>query len=82
MCAVPELPKYFVARVENLSDANRIELIRAIPRESLLFKGLAWVHFGSGEDHELSPFKPWYWSMVDSTSKSEHVEEAGGRTEL
>ena len=72
MCAVPELPQYFVPGVENLSDTNRIELIRVVPRELLLFEGLARVYFGGEEAHGLSPYKPRYLSEMDPTSKSEH----------
>jgi len=54
ICTIPEFPQHFVARVENLSNPNWIELIRAIPGESLLFERFVQVRFGSREAHRPS----------------------------
>ena len=73
MRAITKLPQYFVPGVENLSITNGVELIGGVPGESLLFEGLAWVHFGGEEvAHGLRLCPPRCLSETGSASKSKH----------
>ena len=53
--AIPKFPQQFVARVENLSNADRVELIRAVPGKLFLFERFVWVDSGSREVYDPSP---------------------------
>jgi hypothetical protein len=72
------LAQYFVIGVEDLSNANRIELIGLVPRESLFFERFSAVNFGRVESHELPPPNSWYFPEMESASQSEHFGRTDG----
>lgn len=74
MCTVAESSQYFVLGAEHVADANWVELIVAIPRQSLFFKGLVLIYSAGDNAHRSFACKTQYVSGTVLTSKSEHAE--------
>jgi hypothetical protein len=77
MCAISELPQYFVPGVENLSNSNGVKLISSVPGKCFLFEGLPQVNFGAGKEACRWLSTPRYTSRIGSLSKSDHYMYIG-----